>query len=198
MYLNPDVMGKKAIDYVRIRRMEKRDPEKIRSSLQKGLGTEHPEKIHGYAGFFWNTGNVYVSGTVAGQMEDERFRRFVWESLKRYDKGDFGMISRSDRDENIANRYLFGNAFTIGRYGYDLTDRSEDDPSAYYQVICVRTMGENTWVTDEFEPDWFLLLWDEDIEKLKDRSWPALPDPEPESAPKPEIVWGRGRVDFPD
>ena len=57
MGMSPEAKANRITDYVRIRRTEKRDPEKIHSALQKGLGIEHPEedieyepleKIHDY------------------------------------------------------------------------------------------------------------------------------------------------------
>ena len=107
--MGPEEKAEWSRNYVRILRGEKKDPEKIRKGLQQGLGVKHPEKIMGYAGFFFDPGDVYASGHVAGRMEDERFEEFVMESLERFDKGDFGEISWNDESENIENRYLYRN-----------------------------------------------------------------------------------------
>ena len=39
----------------------RKDPKKIHDELQKGYRTQHPENIAGYAGFFYDLGEVYDS-----------------------------------------------------------------------------------------------------------------------------------------
>ena len=138
MGMSPEAKANRITDYVRIRRAEKKDPEKIHSALQNGLRIDHPEKINGYAGYFFDLGDVYASGYIAGQMNDEEFRTFVMESLKQFDKGEYGDISRNDRDENIENRWMFGISNQFGRYGYYLTEGEKERKSPYYEVICIR------------------------------------------------------------
>ena len=168
MGMSPEAMADRITDYVRIRKAEKRDPEKIHRTLQKGLRIEHPEKIMGYAGYFFDLGDVYASGYVAEQMEDERFRTFVMDSLKQFDEGEYGDISRNDLDENIENRWIFGIDRLFGRYGYDLTEGEREQNEPYFEVICIRKHGENTWVTYDGEADWFLFLRDEDLKLIRD------------------------------
>ena len=155
--------------YVRILREMKKDPEKIRGGLQQGLSVEHPGKIMGYTGFFWSSGDVYASGVVARGMENEAFESFVMDSLRRFDKGDYGQISRSDKDENIENRWLFGIGRQFARYGYHnaYLRRSETDP--FDEVICIHEREGNTWITMDSELDWFLFLDEERMTRIKDR-----------------------------
>ena len=172
MGMSFEAMADRVVDYVRIRKAEKRDPGQIHKGLQEGLRIEHPERIMGYAGFFFDLGDVYASGYIAGLMKNsEQFRTFVTDSLRRFDKGDYGLISRSDRDENIENRCLFGISRLFGRYGYHLPDcgRKEGDP--YDEFICIRKLEENTWVTADSEADWFLFLLDEHLKQLRDIDW---------------------------
>lgn len=126
----------------------------------------------GYAGFFFELGDVYASGYVAEQMDIEEFRSFVFDSLRRFDKGDYGQISRSDEDENIENRCLFGIDRLFGRYGYHFPNcrRTEKDP--FDEVICIRKHEGNTWITVDSEADWFLFLEDEHLKLIKEKSWP--------------------------
>ncbi len=170
--MDMEAMANRVVDYVRIRRAEKKpDPEEIHRGLQQGLQIEHPEKIMGYAGFFRSLGDIYASGYIAGEMDRERFRNFVTDSLKRFDKGDFGDISESDRSANIDDRYLFGINRAFGRYGYFLSDRDQEGKDPFYEVICIREHDGNTWVTCDSEPDWFLFLEEEHIKMLRDKKW---------------------------
>ena len=155
------------MNYVRILRTEKKNPEQIHSGLQNGYRIEHPEKIAGYAGFFFDLGDVYASGRISKQMDREEFRLFVMESVKRFGKGDYGLISRDDEDENIENRYLFGIDRLFGRYGYRRTEKDR-----FNVVICIRKHEGNTWITEDSEADWFLFLEDEDLKRIEGKSWP--------------------------
>ena len=159
----------RAANYVRIRRAEKKDPERIHSGLQKGLRIEHPEKIAGYAGFFYDSGDVYASGYIADQMDYDRFRHFVTDSLKRFDSGDYGNISRNDDAENIENRWLFGIDRLFGRYGYCFEDGEKAPDEKYDEIICIRKHDGNTWVTCDSEADWFLFLDEKQLKGIRDR-----------------------------
>lgn len=150
------------MDYVRIRKAEKRDPEKIHRDLRKAYGIGHPERIMGYAGFFFDPGNVYVSGSIAEWMELERFSAFVLDSLKRFEKGDWGEVSQSTKDENIENRYAFGIGRLFGRY----RTRQAGWEDLFDEVICIRLHDGNTWITGEDEADWFLLLEPDEMKHL--------------------------------
>ena len=176
MGLSMEAKADRIANYVRIRRKKKKDAELIHTTLQKGLGIQHPEKINGYAGFFFDLGDVYASGYVADRMNNKRFRDFVMDCLKRFDKGEYGEISRQDEDENGWNRWQFGIGRLFGRYGYDFTDREKGDTGPYFEVICIRMHENNTWVTFDSEADWFLFLEDDQLELLPDRSWPEDDD----------------------
>ena len=170
MGMNAEYREARIMDYVRILRAKKKDPEKIHNALQKGLRIEHPEKIMGYAGFFYSSGDVYASGDVARWMNnDESFRSFVMDSLRRFDKGDYALISSSDRDENIENRWLFGIGRQFGRYGYHYADRRRSETDPFDEMIFIREHEGNTWITMDSELDWFLFLDEERMTRIKDR-----------------------------
>ena len=141
---------------VRIRKAEKKDPEEIRRRLQKGYGTKHPEKIHGYGWFFWSTGDVYVSDVVYERMRNSRdFNEFVMESLKSFEREDYGYISEWEHDCNIEAKWLFGGNL-IGQYagcGKWKTPEKKEIPNCY---IKIRTYEGNTYITDFADWDWVI------------------------------------------
>ena len=98
MGLSMEAKADRIANYVRIRRKKKKDAELIHTTLQKGLGIQHPEKISGYAGFFFDLGDVYASGYVADKMNienrwlfgiDRLFGRYGYDFTDR-EKGDTG------------------------------------------------------------------------------------------------------------
>ena len=171
MGMSLETMANWITNYVRIQKNDKRDVGQIHRNLQKGLRVEHPEKIMGYAGFFFDLGDVYASGFIAEQMDFEEFRSFVFDSLKRFNKGDYGQISQNDNDENVENRCLFGINRLFGRYGFYFPDCRRKNSDPYDEVICIRKLEENTWVTEDSEADWFLFLEDEHLKLIKDKNW---------------------------
>lgn len=153
-------MGEYA-DYYRIREKVQANREAIHRSLQRGYGTKHPEKIHGYAGFFFDTGDVFISEGIAQFWEDEDLRLCVFASLGRFEKGDWGEISSGDIDVNIENRYLFGGD-TFGRYGYYYEDNGRGK-ERFDEVIKIRTWKGNTWISYDSEPDRFMLAGEQKV-----------------------------------
>ena len=153
-------MGEYA-DYYRIREKVPRDWEAVHRSLQQGYGTEHPEKIHGYAGFFFETGNVYVSGTIVQFWYVERLRDSVFHALSLFEQKDYGEISEGDLTQDIENVYLFGGD-VFGRYGYYWEDDRQKN-ERFDEVFRIRTWKGNTWISYDSDPDLFLLL-DKDAE----------------------------------
>ena len=151
-------MGEYA-DYYRIRERVPLDREAVYRSLQRGYRTEHPERTMGFAGFFFETGDVFVSGSVAQYWDVELFREFVFRSLSAFEKQDYGEISWGDGMQNIENRCLFGgNVF--GRYGYYIEGEHEGKKK-FDEIIRIRTWKGNTWISYDSEPDLFLLLGEE-------------------------------------
>lgn len=126
------------------------DPKMIYEGLKDAYGIPHPEKVLGFGGFFFTLGDVYVSDRVYEAMRrDDKFEAFVRESLDRFKAEDYGLISGSDRDENVENRYFGGGAWMFARYFY------ENKPfSRFSEYIKVRTMVDYTYVAfdSEFDP----------------------------------------------
>lgn len=148
-------MGEYA-DYYRIRERVPLDWEAVYRSLQRGYRVKSPERIKGCASFFFETGNVFVSGLIAQFWDVEWFREFVLRSLQAFEKQDYGDISSGDEDQNIENRYLFGGDL-FGRYG-DYIEGDSEGKKRYDDVIRIRTWKGNTWISNDSELDLFLLL----------------------------------------
>lgn len=147
-------------DYYRIRKREPLDRKAIYRSLQWAYETEHPEKINGCASFFFETGNVYVSGGIAQFWDVEELREFVFCSLRAFVKQDYGEISAGDEEQNTENRSLFGGDL-FGRYGYYWEGRYQGKKQ-FDEIIRIRTWKGNTWISFDSEPDLFLLLGEND------------------------------------
>ncbi len=131
---------------------KKTDPEAIREALKKGYRTEHPERTAGYCGFFFSPGDVYLSCRVAEFIRVPEFRDFVLDALKRFDAGDWGLISGSDVDENTENRYLFGIDRLFGRYGYPAVGQSSGETRCR-EYIKIRHLNGNTYVLFDSDMD---------------------------------------------
>ena len=134
----------------------KQDPGKIHETLQKGYGVKHPEKIHGYAGFFMDYGEVKASDAVAALMEEDRdFNLFVHTSFQRFQKDDYGRISESDRMDNIEDKWLDGGRELFGRYPYGPV---EDTERVYCRLpknsIKIWYIHGTTYVLFDSESDW--------------------------------------------
>ena len=147
------------IGYYRIERGKKRDPEADRRALQKGYGIEHPERINGYSGLFFGTGDVLISEAVVQSMSIDRFREFVLDSLQLFRKEKYGGISSADEELNGESRWLGNGDRVFGRYGYFYDDRSQGKKQ-YDEMIRIRMWKGNIWITFDSELDLFLLLKD--------------------------------------
>ena len=138
---------------------KKLNPEAIHRSLQKGYGIEHPERISGYPGFFANYGTAYVSDEVHRFMElSPEFRKFVFESLKRYQDNEYGQISEWDWEFNVEDKWLGGGSELFGRYAYGewrtlYSQRSTKCPERF---IKIRGYQGNTYILFDAEPDWLI------------------------------------------
>ena len=133
------------------------DPKEIRSRLRKGYGVNHPEKIFGYADFFFDPGDVFASDTVAAAMERiEAFRLFVHSCIQDFRQDRYGYISQSDHDENVEDKWLGGGWELFGRYAYGPVDTAYDPPMPA-EYIKIRYYRGSTYVLYDAEPDWLIL-----------------------------------------
>ena len=132
---------------------EKKDPKAIHESLQKGYGIEHPERISGYAGFFYELGDVYASDAIYQRMETFKgFKDFVLASLKEFEEGEYGDISEVDLDTNIENRWLFGIPKLFGRYDFRLHKSFHGDVM-YQEIIRIRQRMKKTCILYDDEDE---------------------------------------------
>ena len=132
------------------------DPKVIHETLQNGYGIEHPEKIAGYGAFFMNYGDICVSDRIAFRMDhNEEFRNFVMDSLRSFQKDDYGQISRNDYDENVESKWILGGGGEMfGRYPY--TPPSTKNQPVPESIIKIRTYEHNTYILYDSEPDWLI------------------------------------------
>ena len=139
-----------------IEAMPKQDPAKIHETLQKGYGTKHPEKIHGYAAFFMDYGEVKASDHVAYGMEHNRdFREFVYASIRSFKNDDYGLISDSDWDNNIEDKWISGGYDLMGRYAYGTAQGKRHGPLPE-RIIKIRYYRGTTYVLYDAEFDWII------------------------------------------
>jgi hypothetical protein len=136
---------------------EKRmDPQAIHESLQKGYGIEHPERISGYAGFFFNLGDVVVSDSVAQRMSlVPAFHDFVYSCIRDFQQDKYGYVSMFDYDENVELKWLAGGGSLFARYAYGRIGEENGVPTPE-EYIKVRIYQDNTYILFDSEYDWLI------------------------------------------
>lgn len=119
------------------------------AALQKGYGISDPMRVSGYNGMIFQTGDVYLSDSLYGDMNHwENLKLFVEQCLTRFVTDDYGDVCSSDHDENVANKWL-GNGFGLyGRYYFE-------DPQWQMRNanITIRKLDNYTYVAYEMELD---------------------------------------------
>ena len=120
---------------------------------------KHPERINGYSGVVFGTGDVFVSEAVGRRMGIKEFKEFVFNSLMMFGREKYGEISSDAEELNGENRWLGNGDYVFGRYGYFFDNRYQGKKQ-YDEIIRIRMWKGNTWVTYDSEMDLFLLLKD--------------------------------------
>ena len=147
---------------VLIIKAKEQDPEEMHKRFQKGYGTEHPEKIHGYRGLFYNPGNVYVSNLLGRIMvNNPEFADNVLKSLERFKSDDYGLISAFDNDENIECKWLFGGEllgrYPVGRWKQEsIINGKSIKINMLEQYIKIHTYCGDTYILLDSEWDWII------------------------------------------
>ena len=130
----------------KIMELRKPDSQQIHESLSKGYGIPHPERISGYAGFFIRYGDVFVSDLIACTMDRiPAFHRFIRESVRRFTNDEYGLISQSDKDENIELKWLAGGGPIFGRYAFEERVMPDGEKEAA-EIIKIRLYKGNTYI----------------------------------------------------
>ena len=94
--------------------------EQVYKDCQQGYGIQRPDKVSGFAGFFYRLPDVYAYGAAEKWAENseavvEEFKVFI----KRFLTEDYGFVTRSEYDNNGENKWLAGSSnWTIGRYSF--------------------------------------------------------------------------------
>lgn len=98
---------------------KKIDQQKVFEATQKAYGVKNPASISGYYGtFLFSLGDIYVSeGLYETILNDTSLSDFLINIIDQFLKNDYGDVSSEEENENLANRYLFGNfSDMVGRY----------------------------------------------------------------------------------
>ncbi len=138
-------------------RKKPQDSKAIHENLQKGYGIEHPEKISGYAAFFMNDGDIFVSDKVDNWMACQPgFREFILSCIQEFRKDNYGHISWHDYEENIEDKCIAGGYELYGRYAFGRT-RESHGYSMPDEYIKIRYYHGNTYILFDSEPAWLIL-----------------------------------------
>lgn len=151
-------------EYFRIREGDRRDLKEVYRNLQRGYGLEHPERVNSFQGLLFGRGNAFVSGRILEKMKITEYRLFVYDSLGSFYKEKYGDVSAETNEENGMSRWLGNGEYVTGRYGYfrgGYRGRQQFD-----EAIRIRKWKGDIWITDEGEPDLFLLAGEGAIRNL--------------------------------
>ena len=151
-------------EYFRIREGDRRDLKEVYRNLQRGYGFEDPERVNGFQGLLFGRENAFVSGRILEEMKITEYRLFVYDSLGSFYKEKYGDVSAETNEENGTSRWLGNGEYVTGRYGYfrgGYRGRQQFD-----EAIRIRKWKGDIWITDEGEPDLFLLAGEGAIRNL--------------------------------
>ncbi len=87
------------------------DFKKRTEDVGRAYGCKHPEKISGFAGcFLRGEPYIYVSDKLeAYLLEDPKFSAELMKLVEKYNKDDFGVMSKAESDNQLENIHFFGN-----------------------------------------------------------------------------------------
>ena len=98
--------------------------DELREGLQKGLGVEKPERIHGYQAFFFRVSDIYAYGSLERVVDgNEKMEKELKAFVERFKKQDWGFITRGEFFSNVEQRCLWGLCdYQIARYSFENPD----------------------------------------------------------------------------
>jgi len=90
-----------------------------REEIQAGYGIKNPERISGYAGFFFKLYDIYAIGRLESLISnDPKILDELLKLIQRYKSEDFGFVTADEYYDNMEGRYLCGSCvWSIARYG---------------------------------------------------------------------------------
>ena len=99
----------------------KRTYEEVYKDCQRGYGIKEPDKVSGFAGFFYRLSDIYAYGRLEKWLENnDKMEEELLKFVKRFYNGDYGFVTSLEHDNNVENRWLCGTcSWTIGRYSFD-------------------------------------------------------------------------------
>ncbi|MBQ6425179.1 MAG: hypothetical protein IJK14_06290 [Clostridia bacterium] len=89
---------------------EKVDVKNRTEMVGQAYGIKHPEKVHGFAGFFLRGDpDTYLSdGTEAYLNAHPEFETEIQEAVRRFRADDFGLLPKFDVQAQLEDIYMFG------------------------------------------------------------------------------------------
>lgn len=119
------------------RQFKRPDPVQVKAALSQGYGVKHPERISGFNRFLFSPGDVWISDYLAQELlHDKGLAGFLTESIARFNKEDYGDISKSDVDRNSEGIWLGNGFYLFARYPYrDEVIRVRNFPRFTYMCI---------------------------------------------------------------
>ena len=106
---------------------DEREPisnDELREGLQKGLGVEKPERIHGYQAFFYRVSDIYAYGVLEKVLDgNEKVEKELKTFAERFKKDDWGFITSNEYYSNVEQRCMWGiSDYQIARYSFENPD----------------------------------------------------------------------------
>ncbi len=107
--------------------------DQVVEGCKTGYGINHPEKISGFNSYFFRLADIYLVGELEEWCDrDPRIEVELQKFIKRYEKEDYGFVTRAESNNNSENRWLCGScSWTVGRYYFE----DEDLASCYGGVV---------------------------------------------------------------
>ncbi len=89
---------------------EKVDVQKRIEQVGKAYGIRHPERVHGFAGYFLrSTPNIYLSDKAEAYLNQHPgFEAELNGIVKRFNGDDFGLLPKDDVQAQLEDIYMFG------------------------------------------------------------------------------------------
>ena len=89
---------------------EKVDVQKRIEQVGQAYGIRHPERVHGFAGYFLrSTPNIYLSDKAEAYLNQHPgFEAELNGIVKRFNGDDFGLLPKDDVQTQLEDIYMFG------------------------------------------------------------------------------------------
>lgn len=125
---------------------EKVDVQKRIEQVGKAYGIRHPERIHGFAGYFLRgTPDTYLSDKAEEYLVlHPEFETELKEIIRQFNGGDFGMLPKDDVQAQLEDIYMFG-AFRWKKGIYE-SSAGIVTYERFYEDVLIYLEGEQDFV----------------------------------------------------